>query len=363
MFFVWNFPALMYSGRSIMGKTDITQKSFFENAEWFADLINATFFGGEEIVTAEDLLPEDGAVQKADREGVMERLRDVVKKHTKDGSTFALYVLENQATVDYAMLIRIMVEESLTYDRQVKAIRLRNKEKYGNSLKEDEFVCGFRRKDRLAPVFTLVVYWGDKEWDAAISLSELVDIPATNHNLEAQMRELVPNYRIRVLDLNNIKDFSIFRTTLRTVFEFYSYRKDKEGLKEYLTTHEQEVKALDEESRFLLGIITKEKRLLEKLKKKHEKDFEKKEEDMCQAIQEMIDEGKEEGIRIGKAEGKTEGKTEGRTTSIIYLLNQKGELSKEAEVRIRAETNDEILNRWLLLAASSQNISEFEEKM
>ncbi|MBQ7766156.1 MAG: Rpn family recombination-promoting nuclease/putative transposase [Lachnospiraceae bacterium] len=344
-----------------MGKTDITHKSFFENAEWFADLMNAAFFGGEEILDAKELLPDDGAVQKADEGAVMERLRDVVKKHTKDGSTFALYVLENQATVDYAMLIRIMVEESLTYDRQVKEIRRRNKEKYGNILKDDEFVCGFRCKDRLAPVFTLVVYWGDREWDAVTSLRDMVAIPAANANMVEQMRELVPNYRIRVLDLNNVKDFSAFRTSLRTIFEFYSCRKDKGRLKEYLVTHREEVKVLDEESRFLLGTITKEKRLLERLKS--EKELKKKEEDMCQAIQEMIDEGREEGILIGKAEGKIEGKAEGKAESIVYLLNQKGQLSKKAKERIEKEKDSDILAKWLLLAASAESITAFEKTM
>lgn len=339
-----------------MGKKDITQKSFFENAEWFADLMNAAFFGGDEILVAEELLPEDGAVQKADAEAVAERLRDVVKKQTKDGSTFALYVLENQATVDYAMLIRIMVEESLTYDRQVKAIRKRNKEKYGNVLKEDEFICGFRRKDRLAPVFTLVVYWGDKEWDAKTALQELVAIPASNYNMEERMRALIPNYRIKVFDLNNTKDFSCFKTALRTVFEFYSYRKDKEGLKEYLNTHHEEVKELDAESRFLLGTITKEKRLLKELKKEQEKEYGKKEEEnMCQAIQEMIDEGRDEGRAEGKAEGKAE--------SIIFLLNQKGKISKNAEERIMGERDNDTLIKWLLLAANTDSISAFETAM
>ena len=74
-----------------MGKTDITHKSFFENAEWFADLMNAAFFGGEAILDAKELLPEDGAIQKADEEVTVERLRDVVNKQTKDGSTFALF--------------------------------------------------------------------------------------------------------------------------------------------------------------------------------------------------------------------------------------------------------------------------------
>ena len=68
-----------------MGKKDITQKSFFENAEYFADIMNVAFFDGEVILTAEELLPENSVLQKADENAVIERIRDVVKKHTKDG--------------------------------------------------------------------------------------------------------------------------------------------------------------------------------------------------------------------------------------------------------------------------------------
>ena len=278
-----------------MGKTDITRKSFFENAEWFADLMNAAFFGGEAILDAKELLPEDGAIQKADEEVTVERLRDVVKKQTKDGSTFAVYILENQNTVDYGMLIRIMVEEGLTYDKQIREIRKKNKEKYGNILKEDEFICGFRRNDRLAPVFTLVLYWGDKEWDAVTSLQDMVSVPAADYNLAWRIRDIIPNYRIQVFDLNKVNDFSCFKTTLRTVFEFYSHRKSTEELKAYLSSHEPEVRGLDEESRFLLATMIKEKRLKKQLLKKIEQGKEKEDDDMCEAIQGMIDEGKEEG--------------------------------------------------------------------
>ncbi len=335
-----------------MGKRDITHKSFFENAEWFADLMNAAFFGGEKIVEAKELLPEDGAIQKADNAATVERLRDVVKRQAKDGSIFAMYILESQSTVDYGMLIRVMVEESLTYDKQIKQIRRRNKEKYGNVLKEDEFICGFRRNDRLAPVFSLVLYWGDKEWDAINSLPELVDIPAASHNLQKQVRELVPNYRIKVLDLNNVKDFSLFKTTLRTIFEFYSFRKNKDGLKKYLSTHEAEVRGLDEESRFLLSTMIKEKRLLRQLKKMEEAEEmknKKEEEDLCQAIQEMIDEGREEG-RIegeakGKEEGRIEGKEEGRLSAFKQMVSE-GHISIEVAAEHYGITVAEMKKRF-----------------
>jgi len=47
--------------------------------------MNVAFFDGEVILTAEELLQENSVLQKADENAVIERIRDVVKKHTKDG--------------------------------------------------------------------------------------------------------------------------------------------------------------------------------------------------------------------------------------------------------------------------------------
>lgn len=72
---------------------------------------------------------------------------------------------------------------------------------------------------------------------------------------------------------------------------------------------------------------------------------------------------KEESYEEGRAEGRTEGRTEGRAVSIILLLNQKGILSKETEDKIKEETDESKLEKWLLLAAGSGSISEFEAAM
>ena len=220
-------------------------------------------------------------------------------------------------------------------------------------------VCGFRKSDRLAPVFTLILYWGDKEWDAAVSLKDMVAVPAADYYEAKRVRDLIPNYRIKVFDLNKVKDFSLFKTALRTVFEFYSCRKSKEVLKRYLSNHEGEVKALDEESMFLLTTMIKEKRLFKKLARKEKKE----EEDMCEAIQGMI----EEGIAQGKAEGKEEGKAEGRAAEkvedILIVLNEQGVVSKYLDERIRSEKDMEILNKWFRLAIKAKTISEFEAAM
>lgn len=71
----------------------------------------------------------------------------------------------------------------------------------------------------------------------------------------------------------------------------------------------------------------------------------------------------EKHMRLEKEESYEEGRTEGRAVSIILLLNKKGILSKETEDKIKSEMDENILEKWLLLAADSDSISEFEAAM
>ena len=72
---------------------------------------------------------------------------------------------------------------------------------------------------------------------------------------------------------------------------------------------------------------------------------------------------KEESYEDGLAEGHRVGKAEGKAEALLLILNKKGELSKEAERRILEEKSDEVLTRWLLLAAASEDVEGFESGM
>lgn len=71
----------------------------------------------------------------------------------------------------------------------------------------------------------------------------------------------------------------------------------------------------------------------------------------------------EKHIRLEKEESYEEGKAEGKAESIICLLNQKGKLSHKTEEKINSEKDTDILTQWLLLAANSKNIEDFEASM
>ena len=71
----------------------------------------------------------------------------------------------------------------------------------------------------------------------------------------------------------------------------------------------------------------------------------------------------EKHIRLEKEESYEEGKAEGKAESILILLYKKGDLPKETENRILAEKDDAVLDRWLILAAASDCIANFEREM
>ena len=103
-----------------MGKEDIRLKSYLSDARRYADLWNGGVFGGRQIVKAEELSEVSPVLDKADGKLVMERLRDAVMKQNLAGQRFVLLTVENQQYIDYSMPIRVMLQEALAYDRQVK---------------------------------------------------------------------------------------------------------------------------------------------------------------------------------------------------------------------------------------------------
>ena len=74
-------------------------------------------------------------------------------------------------------------------------------------------------------------------------------------------------------------------------------------------------------------------------------------------------EGKAEGKAEGIAEGIAEGKAEAVLEMLLELMNDLGEIPDELRNRITSEKDLETLKKWLRLAARSESLDEFLEKM
>lgn len=114
-----------------MGKADVQTLDYFQDSRVFADMINAYFFGGKQIIKPEELEEGDKELVYAQTDQVNRVLRDSVKKYFKE-MLLCIFVLEHQKNVDYHMVIRRMLAEAMEYHQQWRRLQKRHREKFMN---------------------------------------------------------------------------------------------------------------------------------------------------------------------------------------------------------------------------------------
>ena len=87
----------------------------------------------------------------------LEKHVDVIRKYN-DGNLYSAFIIENQSYVDMSMVVRAAAYEYVAYERMLKKSK-KNKV-----------------KEKLPRVHILVFYTGERPWNAARQLSELVEV-------------------------------------------------------------------------------------------------------------------------------------------------------------------------------------------
>ena len=177
-------------------KPDIVLKEFWRKNEHFADLFNAFLFKGQQVLKAGDLEETDtdisGILKRNDLGKAYQKSLDVVKK-TAHGVDFVILGLENQEKIHYAMPLRILQGDVMLYLQECKDIQKINGEQNQYS-SADEYLSRFKKTDRLHPVITLCVYYGEKDWDGPRHLTDMLKIPEG-------YRTLVSDYKMNLLEI------------------------------------------------------------------------------------------------------------------------------------------------------------------
>ena len=105
----------------------------------------------------------------------IEKYRDLLRQAVIRyglNSCFLLIGIENQTNVHFAMPVRNMLYDALSYAEQVlKKGKLHREQK--DKMSEGELLSGFCKEDKLLPVMTLVVNFGQEPWTAPRSLREM----------------------------------------------------------------------------------------------------------------------------------------------------------------------------------------------
>ena len=315
-----------------MGKSDTVLSTWLGDEKRFADLYNGSIFHGTQMVKEEDLKPEKENFKELiqDKNGILnhiERNRDIVMKWD-DGIYLMILACENQERIHYAMPVRTMLYDGLSYAEQIR--QLRKKQVKSEKMTSDEFLSGMKKDDKLYPVSTLVFYYGDKPWDGSVDLHGLLK-KSENPEMEEMIRKLIPNYHINLLDVNQIEDTSVYKTDLQTILEMLKYRQDKERMQKYVQEHEGYFRHVDRDTYNVLRVLLKAEKQMDEIKNQ-----EKEEVDMCQALQEIFDDGRNEGFMQGHELGFSEGQQK-----ILVELVRDGVLSMRQAAEKAGKSEEE----------------------
>lgn len=275
-----------------MSKIDVCTKAYMSNPRFFSDAFNYYFFHGEKVVKPEELTVQDIAeiaLPYGNREDDIiipaQKFRDILKKWTIMTSRDATYMLlgvENQANVHYAMPIRNMLYDALNYSSQVEAIGRKHRRR--KDIEGDEFLSGFKKQDKVKPIFTLVIYWGTKEWDAPKSLYEMMDI---KEEMIGIIKEYVNDYKLHVIVPNEIENFEQFSTELGYCLRYIQSSTSRLKLEQLLKDHKDVYSRFDKVSGKLIQVVTNT--ILPKEAEREDSI------NMCKAIEDMMKDAEAKG--------------------------------------------------------------------
>ncbi len=308
-----------------MSDKDTVSHDYMSDNQHFADVWNYYLHDGRQVIRPEDLVDKDpveaAVVKKFKKIVTTKRLRDILKGVTikSDGRRiYAILGIENQSDVHYAMPVRNNLYDALNYASQVADIARQNREKK-NAKDSSEFLSGFTMEDKIIPVITLVINWGDKKWDGPTRLSDMME------NLEPDLEPYVNDYRMNLVDPHVIDDFDKFKTELGDVFEFIRRQNSDEDIRAMLdkkgpnwSLATQSVNVINTFTGASIAVDEEEGgRII-----------------MCKGIEMMIEKGREEGRE--------------ERTDIINTLNQKLAEAGRTEDIIKAAYDKEYQKQLII---------------
>ena len=253
-------------------------KEFLENNAYFVDFFNAYFFDGKRVLKPENCMELDSEMNDANMN--LEKHVDVIRKYN-DGNLYSAFIIENQSYVDMSMVVRAASYEYVAYERMLK------------KSKKDKV------KEKLPMVNILVFYTGERPWNAARQLSELVEV-------DERFESYFHDYKMNLIEITGNTSYSFNEEDVHNLFyicrsiydqSIYEEKSNSFGLvkssvlkvvKTLTDVEWLDLKELEEKEE--IAMCEAEKRWLE-VKSKEWK---------AEGIRKGIEQGIEQGVELGQ---------------------------------------------------------------
>lgn len=247
-----------------------------------------------------------------------QQYRDILKAVVYNTS-FCIIGIENQTDIHYVFPVRAMLYDAASYKKQWNQIKRRHKKL--KDLKGAEFLSGFSKNDYLQAVVTLIVYYGSEPWDGAKDLHSLINWK----KLPPELKEIVPNYSIYLLELNKYENLDDFHSDLKTVCRFLQNCNDDKKLAKMLKKHSDEFEDMAEDTYDLIGALGSMRQMTQL---KNEFKREDGRYNMCKGMDDWLEKKRKEGLELGRSEGRDEG-ARAKLKELVEKRLLKGDTAEE----------------------------------
>lgn len=254
-----------------MGQQDLSSKVLESHNEIFANIFNTFVFGGKPILEPEYLQDEPTENVFLDNDGnYRNNLRDVFKTYNIAGDGMPVHLaylgIENQTTIDKAMVVRTLSYTANSYKQQCdniaitrralrkqldKAVTYSQKELLKKAL--DQYSIS-----NLCPTITLILNFSKQKWVQNLTLADLI----SDSN---PFKPYIQNFKIHVVNVLFLSDAEIEKLTndFKALVAFLAKRKTSLEELQYPIDVLMSLYAYTNDTRFL----TKKSEILQKLSK------------------------------------------------------------------------------------------------
>ena len=294
-----------------MAEKDRIEKVFFQHPDVFADVFNGNVFGGREAIDPSKLTASETESQFSDHQGKHHtQYRDLLMEYNESKQTLALFGIENQSKIDRMMPVRVLNYNITSYAKQASS-----------------------GAKKLYPVMTIVLYFGQKKWNASRQLEDLFDLERY-----PELKRYMPSMEIKVVDVAHMEEA-----------ELEKLKSDFKHVAQYLTKRSRNEAYEPEETAFqhfddFMDLIS-------------ELDHEGVDEFQEWVETNGSDEVKDKMMNFidraearGRAEERTEARKEG-LANLIIVLNESGfeenQVFEKAKARYGKYFSDEEIKRFI----------------
>ncbi len=292
-------------------EADTASKVFFGNNKNFAEVFNKLLFN-EVLINPEKLedsdTTESAVIEISEGKRItLQKYRDLKKKYYENIGLWIL-AIENQTHIHYLEPLVIMGYDYIDYMKQVNNIGMEYRNN-SEKLSGDEYLSRFKKGEKLTPIISMVVYYGDKEWDGPTKLSDLFP------EMKSSLYKYVNDYPLHIIDVQRMTEEEIDSLSgeVKAVLGFIRYSAHTEELKEFIDKNENQFENVSIEAAKMIDAVSKNYRLSERIEKaakseiggvnmcKALEDWEKmaKYEEKIEALCRMINGGLTESFIVG----------------------------------------------------------------